>query len=52
MKQLKSYLWQQWAENNMPKYYKYFEAWFSNLTENQIEYFKAYAKGLKTYTQC
>ena len=34
--------------NNLKKYYKYFEEWFDNLTENQLLYYKAYSKGLKT----
>lgn len=48
MKELKSYLWQQWFHCNIPKYYKYFEEWFAKLTDNQIEYFTAYMKGKKT----
>lgn len=48
MKELKSYLWQQWSRCNIPKYYKYFEEWFAKLTDNQIEYFTAYMNGQKT----
>ena len=48
MKELKSYLWQQWSHCNMPKYYKHFKQWFNNLTSNQIEYLTAYANGQKT----
>lgn len=40
--QLKSYLWQEFSKNNLPKYYRYFEQWISNLTYNQIAYFTAY----------
>lgn len=46
--QLKSYLWQEFAQNNLPKYYKYFEQWVSNLTNNQIAYFAAYMLERKT----
>lgn len=47
-KQLKSYLWQEFSKNNLPKYYKYFEQWVSNLTDNQIAYFTAYMLERKT----
>lgn len=46
--QLKSYLWQEFSKNNLPKYYKYFEQWVNNLTYNQIAYFTAYSAGHKT----
>lgn len=36
---LEQYLREEWYKNNMPKYYKYFEEWFNNLTNNQIFYF-------------
>jgi hypothetical protein len=45
---MKEYLWQQWQYCNNPKYYKYFEEWFSNITETQKLYFEAWSKGLKT----
>lgn len=45
---LKDYLWDEFKRSNHPKYYKYFEVWFSNLTENQILYYTAYSKQLKT----
>ena len=48
MKALKSYLWQQWVACNHPKYYRYFEMWFANLTDYQIEYFLSYSAGKKT----
>lgn len=41
--QLKSYLWQEFSKNNLPKYYKYFEQWVNNLTYNQVAYFTAYS---------
>lgn len=46
--QLKSYLWQEFHKNNIPKYYKYFEDWLSKLTPVQIDYFIAYSKNQKT----
>lgn len=45
---LKSYLWQEFSKNNLPKYYRYFEQWISNLTYNQIVYFTAYLTEHKT----
>ena len=39
---LKNYLWNEWRENNSPKYYNYFEEWYLGLTCNQIDYFIAY----------
>lgn len=46
--QLKSYLWQEFSKNNLPKYYKHFEQWVNNLTYNQIAYFTAYSTEHKT----
>lgn len=48
MDDLKEYLWQEFKRSTIAKYYKYFEEWFNNLTPHQIEFYKAYAKGLKT----
>lgn len=49
---LKEYLWNEFKYNVLPKYYKYFDEWFNNLTETQILYFTAYAEGKKTpYTK-
>lgn len=45
---LKSYLWGEYSRNNLPKYYKYFEQWVSNLTDNQVAYFTAYMSEHKT----
>lgn len=36
---LKIYLWNRFYEDNHPKYLKYFEKWYNNLTNNQIFYF-------------
>lgn len=46
--QLKSYLWQEFSRNNLPKYYKYFEQWVNTLTYAQILYFTAYMLGQKS----
>ena len=48
MEQLMRYLWIEFSHSTIPKYYKYFEEWFSNLTENQILFYTAYMNGLKT----
>ena len=45
---LKEYLWNEFRYNVHPKYYKYFEDWFSNLIDNQILYYTTYSKGLKS----
>lgn len=33
------------VKNNHPRYYKYFDMWFDNLTQNQLFYFEAQLKG-------
>ncbi len=48
MEQLKQYLWIEFSHSNIPKYYKYFEDWFKNLTDNQISFYTAYMNGQKT----
>lgn len=48
MNDLKGYLWYEWTHSTLPKYYKYFEEWFNNLTDNQILYFTAYCNGKKS----
>lgn len=48
MEQLMQYLWMEFSYSNIPKYYKYFEEWFSNLTDNQILFYTAYMNRLKT----
>lgn len=45
---VKQYLWHEFKLNNNPKYYKYFEEWFNNLTETQLLFYNAYSKGDKT----
>ena len=45
---LNIYLWNEFKFTTLPKYYKYFEQWINNLTDNQILYYKAYSKKLKT----
>ena len=46
--ELRQYLWTEFKFNNLPKYYKYFDTWIENLTENQILYYNAYSKGKKS----
>ena len=48
MNGLKDYLRIQFTHSTLPKYYKYFEEWFSNLTDNQLLYYRAYMNGQKT----
>lgn len=45
---MKDYLYKEFIYNTIPKYYKYFDEWFNNLTDNQKIYFEAYSKGNKT----
>lgn len=45
---MKEYLWKEFSHSTIPKYYKYFEDWFNNLTKSQLEYYKAYMEGRKT----
>ena len=44
---LKNYLNKEFTWNTIKKYYKYFEDWYENLTESQIEYYKCYMNGDK-----
>ena len=37
--ELKIWLRERWRRDNHAKYQHYFEPWFENLTESQIEYF-------------
>lgn len=37
---LKTYLENEWRENNPPKYQHYFNEWYGNLTESQLHYYK------------
>lgn len=46
--EVKQYLWNEFKFNNLPKYYKYFEEWVENLTQNQILYYVAYSKTKKS----
>lgn len=48
MNELKLYLWGEWRVSNLPKYYKYFQEWFDNLTMEQVEQYLAYMNGKKT----
>ena len=46
--EVKEYLKNDFEWNNHKKYRKYFDEWYSNLTENQLLYFESYSKGQKT----
>ncbi len=48
MSNMKEYLQNEWRQCNHARYQKYFEEWYRNLTQQQIEFFNAYSKGLKT----
>lgn len=48
MENMKEYLYNEWRRTIHPKYIKYFDEWFNNLTETQKLYFEVYSKGLKT----
>lgn len=37
--ELQIWLRERWRRDNIPKYQHYFEPWFANLTESQMEYF-------------
>ena len=45
---MKEYLRTQFTHSTIPKYYKYFEEWFANLTPEQLNYYEAYMNGHKT----
>ena len=45
---LKEYLHTEWRYNVHPKYLKYFEEWYNQLTEKQRLYYNAYMDGNKT----
>lgn len=45
---LKEYLWNEFRYNVLKKYYKYFDEWYENITENQRLYYISYMKGEKT----
>ena len=49
---VKKYLWEEFRRNNIPKYYKYFNEWIENLTDEQITFYSAYAEGKKTIVYC
>lgn len=46
--ELKEYLWNEFRYNTLKKYYKYFDEWYNNLTDNQILFFISYMNGKKT----
>lgn len=45
---LKEYLWNEFRYNVLKKYYKYFDEWYENITENQRLYYISYMEGKKT----
>ena len=45
---MEEYLRNEWKMNVHPKYQRYFDEWYGNITETQRLYFDAYSKGLKT----
>lgn len=49
---VKQYLWEEFRRNNIPKFYKYFDEWIGNLTDEQISFYSAYAEGKKTIVYC
>ena len=49
---VKKYLWEEFRRNNIPKFYKYFDEWVENLTEDQILFYGAYSEGKKTIEYC
>ena len=46
---LKEWCKEQFNRSNIPKYRKYFDEWWRNLTLQQKLYFFAYSRGEKTY---
>ena len=44
-RELHQYLEQEWIRYNNKRYWKYFEEWIENLTDNQIYYFTLYLNG-------
>jgi len=52
IKDIREYLSREWRYNVHKKYHKYFDEWFSNVTETQMLYFKCWMKGqLTPYTR-
>ena len=45
---VKQYLWEEFRRNNIPKFYKYFDEWIENLTDEQISFYTAYSEWKKT----
>lgn len=48
MEEIRKYLWREFTFSTLPKYYRYFEEWLGNLTDDQLKYYRAYARGAKT----
>lgn len=49
---VKQYLWEEFRRNNIPKFYKYFDEWVENLTDEQVRFYTAYSEGNKTIIHC
>ena len=45
---MEEYLRQEFYHSTIPKYYKYFDEWFRNLTPRQLLYYRSYMVGHKT----
>ena len=45
MDELYEYLKNEWRYNNHPKYMKYFDDWYNNLTERQRKCYTIWMKG-------
>ena len=45
---VKKYLWEEFRRISLTKYYKYFDEWIENLTDEQILFYTAYSEGKKT----
>jgi len=45
---LREYLYNEWRYNVAPKYLRYFEEWFNNLTVEQTFYYTAFMQGKKS----
>ena len=42
---LREYIWKDFRESNLSKYYKYFDSWVDNLTETQIYFWNLRMEG-------
>ena len=49
---LKEWIRVEFYKSNIPKYVKYFDEWFENITENQIDGFEQQRIGQLTKNKC